>query len=86
MRPTRGMINPGPITPRFPTRPMPPAVPGPMRYGARDGAGPLTFNPRTGLSLGSFKRGGKVKKTGLYQLHKGEKVVPAKLSSLRCAK
>ena len=26
--------------------------------------------------LGSFKKGGKVKKTGLYQLHKGEKVTP----------
>lgn len=28
--------------------------------------------------LGSFKKGGKVKKTGNYKLHKGEKVVPAK--------
>lgn len=27
--------------------------------------------------LGSFKKGGKVKKTGMYQLHKDEKVVPA---------
>lgn len=30
--------------------------------------------------LGSFKKGGKVKKTGLYKLHKGERVT--KLSSL----
>tara|TARA_R110002012_G_scaffold184222_2_gene350784 strand:+ start:9059 stop:9496 length:438 start_codon:yes stop_codon:yes gene_type:complete len=28
--------------------------------------------------LGGFKKGGNVKKTGLYQLHKGEKVIPAK--------
>ena len=28
--------------------------------------------------LGSFKKGGKVKKTGKYKLHKGEVVVPAK--------
>jgi len=28
--------------------------------------------------LGSFKKGGMVKKTGLYQLHKGEKVIPVK--------
>lgn len=28
--------------------------------------------------LGSYKKGGKVKKTGLYKLHKGEKVVSAK--------
>lgn len=28
--------------------------------------------------LGSFKKGGKVKKTGAYILHKGEKVVPTK--------
>ena len=28
--------------------------------------------------LGSFKNGGMVKKTGLYQLHKGEKVIPVK--------
>lgn len=34
--------------------------------------------------LGSMKHGGKVKKTGLFRLHKGENVVP--LSSLRRAK
>jgi hypothetical protein len=28
--------------------------------------------------LGSFKKGGKVKKTGVYKLHKNEVVVPAK--------
>jgi hypothetical protein len=27
-------------------------------------------------SMGSFKKGGKVKRTGLYKLHAGEEVVP----------
>lgn len=27
---------------------------------------------------GSFRKGGKVKKTGVYRLHKGERVVPRK--------
>ena len=31
--------------------------------------------------LGSMKRGGRVKRTGVYKLHKGEQVVP--LSSLQ---
>ena len=30
--------------------------------------------------LGNFEKGGTVKKTGLYKLHKGEKVIPAKKS------
>lgn len=28
--------------------------------------------------MGSYKKGGKVKKTGVYKLHKGEKVVTKK--------
>lgn len=28
--------------------------------------------------LGGFKKGGKVKKTGLYKVHKGEEVIPKK--------
>jgi hypothetical protein len=31
-------------------------------------------------ALGSFKRGGKVKRTGTYKLHKGEKVLTKKQS------
>jgi hypothetical protein len=42
---------------------------------------PVVQGPRM---LGSFKKGGKVKKTGAYKLHKGEKVIP--LSSLAHAK
>lgn len=33
---------------------------------------------RQELLDGSFKKGGKVKKTGLYQVHKGEEVIPKK--------
>lgn len=32
--------------------------------------------------LGSLKKGGKVKKTGLYKLHRGEKVVPVKETNM----
>ncbi len=38
-------------------------------------AGPFAGRPGMPL-LGSMKKGGKVKKTGAYKLHKGEKVVP----------
>ena len=31
--------------------------------------------------LGNFQKGGKVKQTGLYKLHKGEQVIPAKKAS-----
>lgn len=48
----------------------------------------LSYNPSTPPAmmrppqvLRSFKKGGKVKKTGNYKLHKGEMVVP--LSKLR---
>ncbi len=33
--------------------------------------------------LGSFKKGGMVKKTGLYKLHKGEKVMSVKAMKAR---
>ena len=40
-----------------------------------------------GRVMGSFKKGGKVKKTGVYKLHKGERVMPTtKLSALLRAK
>lgn len=32
---------------------------------------------------GSFKKGGKVKATGVYKLHKGEKVVPVKKGTFK---
>lgn len=39
----------------------------------------LQGNRPNSLNLqGSFKKGGKVKKTGAYKLHKGEKVITAK--------
>ena len=36
---------------------------------------PTQSAPNTGV-LGSFKKGGKVRRTGLYKLHKGETVRP----------
>ena len=36
--------------------------------------------PGPRLALGSFKKGGKVKKTGIYKLHKGERILRAKMS------
>jgi len=36
------------------------------------------FSDNSSGRLGSFKKGGKVKRTGLYQLHRGEVVTPAK--------
>jgi hypothetical protein len=35
--------------------------------------GAKPFSPQT--LIGSFKKGGKVKKTGIYKLHKGERVL-----------
>jgi hypothetical protein len=40
-----------------------------------------THNDETTKAIGSFKKGGVVKKTGLYKLHKHEVVVPAKKAS-----
>jgi len=48
-----------------------PAMPG----GARFAPGPIA---RVAPQLGSFKKGGKVKKTGSYKLHKGERVLTKK--------
>jgi hypothetical protein len=40
------------------------------------------ISPMGGMidSIASKKRGGKIRKTGIYRLHKGEHVVPAKRS------
>ena len=43
-----------------------------LRGGPVLSGGTTRLNPRP--ILGSYKKGGKVKKTGLYMLHKGEKV------------
>lgn len=34
-------------------------------------------------TIGSFKKGGKVNKTGLYKLHKGEEVLNKKKSAAK---
>ncbi len=53
-----------------------PRISGPYRYN------PMQAQPNVGQPriLGQMKKGGKVKKTGNYKLHKGEKVIPAKKS------
>lgn len=62
---------------------------GPIRSGPMPDAGSaLMPGPMpVGRILGGFKKGGRVKKTGNYKLHKGERVVPKggkmKLSALR---
>lgn len=43
------------------------------------GSGPFSGSI-IGSILGSFKRGGKVRKTGVYKLHRGEKVLTRKQS------
>ena len=43
------------------------------------------FRPKSGIAsggapirpMGTFKKGGRVKKTGVYKLHKGEQVAPS---------
>lgn len=62
----------------IPNRGMYPAgAPRPSNYAA---------NPAQPV-LGSFKKGGKVKKTGNYKLHKGENVVPTgKLTAAKRSK
>lgn len=53
---------------------MRPMAPGGFR------AAPIAGRP----VLGSFKKGGKVKKTGLYKLHAGEKVTSLKQMMKGC--
>jgi hypothetical protein len=48
----------------------------PKREGSGGGEGFRNMSPGGERYLGSFKRGGKVKKTGNYRLHEGETVVP----------
>ena len=47
------------------------------RYGSRGGEKRIDTSSMT-KPLGSFKKGGKVKKTGVYKLHKNEQVLNAK--------
>jgi hypothetical protein len=58
--------------PRFPVRPVGPAP-------VRPGIPPIGIQPIGPEPIrGSFKKGGKVKKTGNYKLHKGERVLTEK--------
>ena len=48
------------------------------QFGVGPMAGAQRGGPRMQKPIGSMKKGGKVKKTGLYKLHKGETVKKAK--------
>jgi hypothetical protein len=69
--------------PAYPTPPLPGPIPVrrpisvPMQQNPIGMRGPM---PGPRLALGSFKKGGKVKKTGIYKLHKGERILRAKMS------
>jgi hypothetical protein len=75
VRPIGGFGGPGnpvggPVvrqTPQWPANPVPNR--GPM---------PLSGGPRQGMVVGTFHKGGKVKKTGNYRLKKGEGVIQLK--------
>ena len=85
-----GMPRPG-IDPRISPTPMQPGIgqapisqprfAGTGQIGGQPIADPRFSGPHI---MGSFKKGGKVKKSGLYRLHAGEVVVP--LSELARAK
>jgi|SRR5579871_4931299 len=47
------------------------------KYGDRPGEKRIDTSDMT-KPLGSFKKGGKIKKTGIYKLHKNERVLNAK--------
>jgi hypothetical protein len=86
-------FNPGiPRSPGIPIQGGGPPMAGTFQFGAQ----PQPVAPMRPVQqfpakpIGSFKKGGKVKKTGTYKLHKGERVIPkgktGKLSDLRRAK
>ncbi len=92
--PTRITSPPRPVPARGPREPLE-RVPRMPMTGARPGVVPMPAQRPMPVPVGrppiaparpilSMRRGGKVGKTGLYKLHKGENVVP--LSSLRRAK
>ena len=70
-------------TPKTPApTPQPSGTPAPKRnpanqYGTRPGEKRYKLGP-DGEILGQYKKGGKVKKTGVYKLHKAERVLNAK--------
>jgi hypothetical protein len=76
----------GGMPPRFqgpaggmPPRPVPGGLMGAGGMPTATPARPIEVGPRPGGPLmGSFKKGGKVKKTGVYKLHAGERVLNKK--------
>lgn len=67
-----------PAKPAAPAKPSPKDLVNPKgQYGDKPGEKRIDTSQMT-RPLGSFKKGGKVKKTGTYKLHKGERVLNAK--------
>ena len=59
------------------------------KRGSKSGGGSSGSSAAAGAaseSAGSFKRGGKVRKTGLAKVHKGERVLTAKQDNKRKSK
>ena len=57
-----------------PSAPAPP----PGLFGGAPGGLPMAGRPGIGGPVPGFKKGGKVKKTGMARVHKGERVLTAK--------
>lgn len=78
-RDVEDQLNPKPA-PKAPSKPASSGY-GPSnpkaKYGDRPGEKRIDTDDMT-KPLGSFKKGGKVKKTGVYKLHKGERVMNPK--------
>ena len=64
-----------PQTPKDPEAPIKGLMAGAPQLGGQAGANKAMENQ---LLNGTFKKGGTVKETGIYKLHKGEKVIPKK--------
>ena len=70
---TKGNTGPTPFSPITPS-PSPKDKVGRGKYGSRPGEQRIDTSAMM-KPLGSFKKGGHVKKTGVYKLHKGERVL-----------
>jgi hypothetical protein len=78
--------SPAPASATQKASPAPKPKPNPAtQYGSRPGEKRIDTSEMT-KPLGSFKKGGKVKKTGVYKLHKGERVLNAKQTAKTKAK
>jgi hypothetical protein len=85
---TMQQLNPKSAPASAPAKPSAPSKPSPKdlvnpkgKYGDKPGEKRIDVSDMT-KKLGSFKKGGTVPKTGMYQLHAGEEVVPKAKAAL----